>query len=72
MAKTKPHHIVDWYSQCRVEVDKLNAVLPGLSIEEKLNHIRQQYVILARIDKIFKGNAYFVGVPRPRGLKKEE
>ncbi len=62
--RIKPINVVSWYEKCRVEINNLEEILPTLSIEDKLTHIRQQYVTLAHIDKIFNGTAFFIGVPR--------
>lgn len=62
--RVKPINIVSWYSKCREEINALPERLPSMTIEEQLAHIRQQYVILASIDNVFNGKAFFLGYPR--------
>ncbi len=64
MRRVKPINIISWYEKCREEINALPARLPTMTIEEQLQHIRQQYVILAHIDSVFNGKAYFLGYPR--------
>lgn len=64
MKRVKPRNVVSWYAKCRAEVNKLPTALATMTLEEKLAHIRQQYVVLSQIDKFFRGDAYFIGYPK--------
>ena len=74
MKRVKPVNVASWYKKCRDEVNKLPETLSTLGFEDKLKHIRLQYVTLSQIDKFFRGDSFMVGYPRHMvdGLNKQE
>ena len=69
MRFTKKKHIVNWYDNATHEVVKLRkkVLSPDISDEDKLQHIRTQYMTLSFMDKVCDGEAFFVGFPRSKG-----
>ena len=68
MRSTKSEHIVDWFATHRLHLANLKTSLPQLNREDKLQLIRKQYAVLANMEKVCLGEAFFIGVPRQRAL----